>query len=233
MTDETVIQVAYADDHKVVRKGIISFINELGGIEVVIEADNGKELIEKIEKSGIIPDVCIVDINMPGMNGFDTTIALKQKWRKIKVLVLTAFEVELYLVRMISYGANGYLLKSCDPDEIKKAIVAIHNDGMYYADYRTRNLVNDVKSERVMLPRLTEGEMQLLNHCCSDLSYGQIAEKIGVTQKSLEGHRDNLCRKLGINSRIGLAMFAMQFGLVTKEINTSVDGNFLKKNAYK
>ena len=229
MIDDTMIRIAYADDHKVVRKGIISFINELGGIDVVIEADNGRILIEKIENASKIPDVCIVDINMPEMNGFDTTIALKKKWPDIKVLILTAFEVELYLIRMISYGANGYLLKNCDPDEIKKAIFAVHNDGMYYADHRTQHLVNRVNNGEIKLLKLTEGELQLLSYICSDLSYMQIAEKTGTTIKGVEGHRDNLFRKLDIKSRTGLAMFAMQFGLITKEINTSEDGIFLKK----
>ncbi len=229
MTDEQIIRVAYADDHKVVRKGIISFMNDLGGIEVVIEADNGRQLIEKIEKAQEIPDVCVIDINMPEMNGFDTTVALKKKWPDIKVLILTAFEVELYLIRMITYGANGYLLKSCDPDEIKKAIVAIHKDGMYYADHKTRHFFYAVRNEEIKLPKLTDGELQLLYNCCSDLSYSQIAEKTGTTVKSVEGHRDNLFRKLNTNSRVSLAMFAMQFGLITKEINTSEDGKFLHK----
>ena len=229
MTDELVIRVAYADDHKVVRKGIISFINRLGGIQVDIEADNGRDLIKQIEAAKEIPDICMLDINMPEMNGFDTIIELKKKWPDIKVLVLTVFDVEIYIIRMIMYGANGYLLKSCDPDEIKNAIVSIYNHGMYYSDVVTRHFFNSVKNKEIKIPNLTGREIQVLNLCCGDLSYAQIAEKIGTTTRSVEGYRDSLFKKLNTNSRVSLAMFAVQFGLVPVEIYTSEDKNFLQK----
>jgi two-component system, NarL family, invasion response regulator UvrY len=229
MTDELVIRVAYADDHKVVRKGIISFINKLGGILVDIEADNGRDLIKQIGEAVEIPDICMLDINMPEMNGFDTIVELRKKWPDIKVLVLTAFDIEIYIIRMIMYGANGYLLKSCDPDEIKNAIFSIYNNGMYYSDVITRHFFNAVRDKEIKLPNLTGREIQVLNLCCGDLSYGQIAEKIGTTTRSVEGYRDSLFKKLNTNSRVSLAMFAVQFGLVPVEIYTSGDKNFLQK----
>ena len=229
MTDELVIRVAYADDHKVVRKGIISFINKLGGILVDIEADNGRDLIKQIEQAREIPDICMLDINMPEMNGFDTIVELKKKWPDIKVLVLTVFDVEIYIIRMIMYGANGYLLKSCDPDEIKNAIFSIHNSGMYYSDIVTRQFFNSVINKEIKIPNLTGREIQVLNNCCSDLSYAQIAEKIGTTTRSVEGYRDSLFKKLNTNSRVSLSMFAVQFGLVPVEIYTSEDKQFLQK----
>jgi len=223
------INIAYADDHKIVRKGIISFINELGGMKVCVEANNGKELIANIEKSTIIPDICILDISMPVMNGFDTIVELKKKWPELKVLVLTVFQTDIYIIRMIMYGANGYLLKSSDPEEIKKAIGIVYNNGAYFSDSTTRHFFNAVQNKQIKLPNLTAREIQVLNYCCGDLSYAQIAEKIGTTTRSVEGYRDSLFKKLKTNSRVSLALFAVQFGLVPLEINIFEDKNFLQK----
>jgi len=225
------MNIAYADDHKIVRKGIISFMNELGGINVVAEANNGRELIDNIIKSDIVPDVCILDISMPVMNGFDTIVELKKRWPNIKVLVLTIFQTDIYIIRMIMYGANGYLLKNCDPEEIKKALTTICNNGVYFSDSTARHFFNAVQNEEIKLPSLTAREMQVLHMCCSDLSYAQIAEKIGTTTRSVEGYRDSLFKKLKTGSRVSLAMFAVQFGLVPMEINTFEDKNFLQKKA--
>jgi len=229
MIDESIIHVAYAEDHKAVRKGIISFINDLGGIQVDIEADNGNDLIQQIQKAKELPDVCILDINMKGMNGFETIQELKKKWPAIKVLVLTIFDLEMYIIRMILYGANGYLLKSCDPEEIKNAVIAIHKYGIYYSEVATRQFFKAVHNKEIKLPQFTTKELQLLHYCSSDLSYSQIAEKTGTTKRAVEGHRDSLFKKLNTHSRICLALFAVQFGLTQLDINSSDDSKFLNK----
>src|SRR5690606_33677819 len=126
------IHIAYADDHTAVRKGIISFLSGLGGIVVDIEANNGKELIKQLEKVKRLPDVCLLDINMPQMDGFETLVEIKKRWQSMKVLILTVHDAELYVIRMIRNGANGYLLKSCDPEEIKKALFTIDTKGVYF-----------------------------------------------------------------------------------------------------
>jgi len=111
---EQPILVAFADDHLLVRESIVSFIEMLGGIKVIIEADNGKTLIEQIEHSKIMPDTCIIDIQMPEMNGFETVKILKERWPQINILVLSGFKDDLY-AQMIRLGVNGYLLKNCAP----------------------------------------------------------------------------------------------------------------------
>jgi len=228
MIDEP-IRVAFADDHIAVRKGIIAFINNLGGIQFDIEADNGKELLKQIEKAGECPDVCLLDINMPEMNGFDTLIELKKKWPDIKVIILTVFELENYIIRMVRNGANGYLLKSCDPREIKKAILSVYHDGMYYSNKMNPNFFQAILGGDIKLANLTAKEIQVLKYSCSDLHFTQIAKKIGTTPRSVDGIRDSLHKKLNVNSRIGLAMFAVQVGLVTIEMNTSEDKKYLHK----
>jgi DNA-binding NarL/FixJ family response regulator len=210
------ILVAFADDHTTVRKTVAAFLTGLGGIEVIIQAANGKELIDAIEASERKPDVVVVDINMPVMNGFETVLRLKERWEHIRILVLTTFMDELYVCKMIRYGANGYLSKDCDPEEIKRALVAICEQGMYYSDFFVEKMAVVVKDKKKE-PRITERELQFMKHCISDLTYFQIASLMKTTQKSVEGYRDSLFRKLGINSRVGLAIFAIKSGLVTME----------------
>ena len=217
---EKIIRIAYADDHVLVRKGIISFLNGLGGMSVDIEADNGKELLDKIEKANDLPDVCLLDINMPDMNGFETIVKLKERWPQMKVLVFTVFELDVYIIRMVAYGANGYLLKSSGPDEIKKAISVVYRDGMYFSDAISRQNYHEMQTTQ-KFPVLTVKEEQLLKYSCTDLSYAQIAEQVGVSFKSIEGVKERLFQKLNITNRVSLAMYAVQTGAVTIEMNTS------------
>lgn len=213
------ITVAYADDHVAVRKAITSYLHDLGGIEVAIEADNGKELIEKIETGNVIPDVCIIDLKMPVLNGFETVPILRQKWKDIKILVLSTFMEEPYVVKMIRAGVNGYLSKSCDPEEIKAALLAIHIEGRYYSELFMENVALAIQQEQEKPTRISEKERVFLIHSCSDMSYAEIALKMKCTVKSVEGYRDNLFRKLGVNSRVSLVLYAIKSGLVPIENN--------------
>ncbi len=221
MNDKELLRIAYAEDHTVVRKGLVALLNGMSGMHVDIEADNGLDLVAKIEKAKTLPHVCILDINMPGMNGFDTIQELKKKWPAIKVLVLTVFDIEYYFIRMIMSGANGYMLKSSDPDEIRKALFAIHENGMYYSDAGTRSYIQAILNKEIKLPNLTATEVIVLKHCCGDLSYSEIAAQMGTTSRSVEGYRDSLFKKLNVNSRVSLAMFAVQFGIAPVDIYTS------------
>ena len=219
------IKVAYADDHVLVRKGIIGLINS-EEINVTIEADNGKELIQKLEKAKEIPDVCLLDINMKVMNGFDTIIVLKRKWPEMKVLALTVFDKEIYIIRMIRYGASGYLLKNCDPEDIKRAVTVVYNNGTYYSEIMTRQFFNAVQYGQIKLQEFTAKEKQLLEYCPSDLSYEEIAQKMQVSERAVAGYRDSLFKKLNIHSRPSLAMFAIQFGIVPENTHIFRDKFF-------
>lgn len=208
-----IVKVAYADDHTSVRKGIISYLHELGGIKVIIEAEDGGELIDKMEQSKIQPDVCIVDINMP-MNGFETVAVIREKWPGRKVLILSTYAEDMYVVRMIRAGANGYLSKACDPDEIKEAILSIHRNGHYYSDLYMEKSILAIQDKTIRVSDLTEKELTVLKLCCSEMTYSQIAQYMKCTSKSVEGYRDSLFRKLEVNSRVSLALFAVKMGLV-------------------
>jgi two-component system, NarL family, invasion response regulator UvrY len=233
MVNQRTIHIAYAEDHKIVRKGVISFLNRMVGIQVDIDVNNGSELIKAIESAQTVPDVCIIDINMPEMNGFDTLLALKEQWPDIKVLVLTVYDIEAYIVRMVMNGANGYLLKSCDPEELKTAILTVYYNGMYYNESITHQFVQDIKNKVIRLPTLSAREIQILKYCCTDMNYAQIAETIHTTTRSVEGYRDSLFRKLNVHNRVSLAMLAVQLGLVLIEMPNADSKNPVYKKTKK
>ena len=217
MQKDQIINIAYAEQHIAVRQGIISLLNSYGGVKTIIEADNGKDLLLQITRSKTKPDICILDINMPVMNGLETLIALKKKWPEIGVLVLTISYPDIVIMNMIMAGANGYMLKSCNPQEIKEAIVWIYNNGVYFSGIVTRSYFNAVQHKEIKLPHFTEHELDVLKRCCSNLSYEQMAQDMGTTTRSVNGLRDSLFKKLNINNRVSLAMFAIQTGLVNIE----------------
>jgi len=230
MIKDPCIHVAYADDHTLVRTSVISYIQNLGGIYADIEATNGLDLIKQLEHASKLPDIVMLDINMPGMDGFETLQYLKRKWPDIKSLILTAFEAEWHLIKMINIGINGYLLKNCHPRTIKLALETIQEFGVYYADAAEEHFYNKVQDGKIKLPHITDKEMEYLKYCPTDLSYSQIAAQMNTTVKAIEGYMTRLCEKLHIRGRIGLAMFAIQFGyskVDTKAISKMVIG--LKK----
>src|ERR1035437_4165307 len=222
MKNETVIHIAFADDHLSTRKGIIAFLEKIGGICVDIEAENGKDLIKQLKNVRTLPETVLLDISMKEMDGFDTIEVLKTKWPDLKVLVLTGSESELYLIRMIRKGANGYLLKSCHPVEIKQALIAIRETGNYYSDAATSKYFQKVKTGVVGLPDFTEMQLEFLRYCPTDFGYDQIAYNMNTTEKALESCKTRICDKLHLEekhrTRMNLAMYAIHFGLFHPEL---------------
>ena len=223
------IRVAIAEDHTLVRDSLKMQIEALSGISFLFAAKNGKELIQNIQRSQNLPHVCILDINMPQLDGFDTLNELKNKWPEIGVLMLTGYEHEMFIVRTILDGASGYLEKTCDFSTVATAIRSIHSTGMFFSDTISMKFLASVKNRRISLPVFTVSELEVLKHCCSDMSYGEIAAKMGCTQKSVEGHKDSLFRKLEVNNRVGLVLFAIQYGIVQLDSHKINSSKFFRK----
>lgn len=207
------IQVAYADDHVLVRKGTISLLSS-DEIRFVIEADNGREMMQKLEKAKRVPDICMVDISMPVMDGFALVSEIREKYPLMRTLVLTAYKSNLNIVRMIRAGANGYLVKSTSPAEVKAALQIIHNTGFYFSELITNNLYKSIQDVKPSSITFTEREMEFLTHCCSDLSYDQIAGEMGISPKTIQGYCERIFAKFGVNSRLGLVIVALKSGIV-------------------
>ena len=163
------IKVAIAEDHTVVRDGLIGMIHQHSPYKVVADAENGSELLSKIAKLRTLPDVCILDISMPVLNGYDTAIALKKLYPEMKLLALTMLTEEYSIIRMIMSGAHGYLPKNCRFQELQKAIGVVYTEGYYYSKMASAKAFAVVKQN--LLPHL----VCLKKTANNDLGGGKVA----------------------------------------------------------
>lgn len=217
LTDQ--IKVAFAEDHVAVRKAIISIV-EMGSKNIIfsIEADDGIKLLERLNQAATLPDICILDINMPNMDGHTVLLEIRKKWPSIKFLILTAFNDEYSILRMIKSGAGGYLLKSCSPSEIVEALEDIHLTGYHYSDVASKHVFSLVDKNIVKIKEaFSEAELDILRYSTTNLSFEEMAAKMNLPAKNIEGKKDRLYAKLKIKSRAELALFAFQSGLVPLE----------------
>lgn len=213
---ESKIRIAIADDHEIVLNGVKEIILSFGKFSVDIEAHNGKELFQKLTAAEKLPDIVVMDVSMPVWDGYETLDAIRKKWPELKVLVLTMHKHELGIIKMFRSGANGYLLKNSPPSELLKALQSIFDNGLYFSEVASSNLYHRLQHSNIM-PSLTEKEIQLLKYCHTDLTYKEIADKLNITERSVAGYRTSLFEKLGVNSRAGLVVCAIQMGLVPVE----------------
>lgn len=219
------IKVAYADDHDMMRAGLCSLLNNRSKVRVVLDARNGKELIQKLETQKELPDVVILDIFMPYLDGFDTLKELRSRWPEIKILALTGHNTDYYHVKMVLAGANGYMLKNSGPVEIEIAIQEIHETGEYRSDKTNAQFMNAITKGNAVLPTLSDKEAKFLQHCCSDMSYSQIAEKMGITISAVDWTREGLFKKFKVQNRAGLVNCGLRYGLVPSQFTDSIGEN--------
>lgn len=217
MTTPPLIKIAVADDHTVMRKGVIELINSFGEFKVIMDAVNGKELVEKMVSASTLPDICILDINMPVQNGYETAAQIKQRWPEIKILALSMLSEEFSVIRMLRNGASGYILKDCDPMELRRALLGVHNHSFYHSELLTNRLIMNLHKKDNRSANLTDKETEFLSYCCKDLTYTKIAERMNVSPRTIEDYRDALFNKLNIKSRIALAIFSLRMGLCSPE----------------
>jgi two-component system, NarL family, invasion response regulator UvrY len=215
------VKLALVDDHTLFRKGLISLIEMVSAdYTILFEADNGLELQQKIN-SHHPPDIILMDINMPGMDGFLSVQWLNEKFPLVKILVVSMIEKEETIVRMLKMGVKGYLCKDVEPKELGEALLAIRNKGFYYTDFITGKLVhslqdnhpgNATKTEALNL--MNDREKDFLQLACSEYTYNEIAAKMFLSPKTIDGYRNALFEKLQVKSRVGLALYAVKHGLV-------------------
>lgn len=210
------IQVAIADDHTLLRKALAKLITSFDNYTVLFEADNGKEIKNKITQH-IVPDVILLDVNMPEMDGYETASWLYRYHPQIKVLALSMFSDEKTIIKMLRLGAKGYILKNIDPDELKNALDSVVKKNFYLSEYISGKIISglhkdvDRQEESVAL---TEKEKEFLKLICSEITYKDIAAKMYVSPRTVDEYRNHLFEKLKVKSRIGLVMYAIRNGLV-------------------
>lgn len=216
-TKNQIIKVAYAEDHIAVRDAMVDYLEKGEEIKVTLLGDNGQMLLEKMILAAEFPDVCLIDINMPLMNGFSLLLEIRKRWPQLPCLVLTSFVEESYIINMVKAGANGYILKSCTGKELIEAVKCVYTNGHFFNELLNEQAIASILLENKKSPILNEREIQLMQLVCSDLSYADIGVKWDTTYKTVEGVKDRLCSKLQITSRIGLVLAAIRMGYYTIE----------------
>lgn len=213
-----------ADDHPMHLIPVGIFIEQEEGIKVVAQGTDGSSLIEKMVVLDELPNVCLLDINMEPMDGFQTLVEIKKRWPQIYCLILTAFPDDPNIIQMIRLGANGFLIKSMGPAEVVKAIKAVMEHGYYYSNVANETTYNLVKDNKVKMQELNPREIEFLKYTCTDLTYPEIAAEMKSTPKAITGLRDRLCEKLDVDSRVSLALTAVALKLYIPNAH-----NYLKR----
>jgi len=212
------IKVFLADDHLILREGISSLLQKVPDIEVVGEAGDGREAVAKVAQ--LVPDVVLMDITMPGLNGLEATQQIKQKTPQVKVLILTMHETDQYLSGMLRAGASGYVVKTTATSELISAIRAVHQGDVYLYPTIARMLVEDylqrVKAgeQKPSYEGLTPREREILMYIAEDKKNKEIADLLGISIRTVQAHRTNLMDKLGAHDRTELVKYAISKGMI-------------------
>jgi len=215
----SVKHVAVVDDHTMVRKGLISLINLFPNYQILFDAANGNDFVRQL-KPDQLPDIVLLDIAMPEMDGYATAGWLAANYPDVKILCLSTMDSERAIIRMIRSGAKGYVLKDAEPAELKQAFDEVLSRGYYYNDLVSRKIMQSVhlrvedKSEQAIFARLSERELLFLRLACSEKTYAEIAKEMFVSDRTVDGYRDTLFRKLNISSRVGLVIYAVKNEIV-------------------
>lgn len=212
------MKIAIADDYKIYRDGIKVGLSKDPNLEVVLEADNGKELLKGMETE--LPDVIIMDLKMPVMDGIEATIAIKKLYSHVKVLVVTMYDDEQFIVHLMQSGANGYLLKNADSPEIIKAIYAVYENGYYFNDLVNKAMLKKLVTKGNIKPsfnqnvNFTDRELEVLKLICDGKTAAEIGAEIFLSPRSVEGIRQRLSEKIGVRNIAGLVMFAVKNDII-------------------
>ena len=210
--------IVLTDDHVLLRNGLAELVKSQGHI-VLFEADNGKDFISKLN-ANTLPDIVLLDINMPEMDGYETAQWIKTNHPDIKVLALSMYDNETSIIRMLKCGARGYILKDSEPAELKAAIRDLMEKGFYYSELVSGKLMHAINKMdddgdglKSLVP-LSDREADFLKYTCTELTYKEIADKMFVSPRTIDGYRDALFEKLKVKTRVGLVMYAIKNGIV-------------------
>jgi len=206
------IQIALVDDHRLFRSGIASLINNFVGYATIFEAANGDEMISKI-KAGLKPDIILLDINMPGMDGIHTADWLRNNYREIQIIVLSMFDDAEKVLAMLKLGVRGYLLKDSEPIEFEQALLKVSQGEVYYPEFVTKLLVDSINNP-IDFDKLNVREIEFLKYVATELTYKEIADQMRISVRTVDGYRDQLFEKLHVRSRVGLVLYAIKNKLI-------------------
>ncbi|MFT4024959.1 MAG: response regulator transcription factor [Flavihumibacter sp.] len=209
--------IVIADDHRLIAESLSHLINEMTEFEVTHVASNGKVLLEYLDKATVEPEIAILDINMPIMNGVTAAREITARFPLLKMLALSMNDDETSVIQMIRAGCRGYLLKDCTQAELHRALTEILERGFYYSDFVTGKLIHTIhKEEKTPAPvfKLSDREMEFIKYAASEMTYKEIAITMRLSERTIDGYREALFEKLQVRSRVGLVLFAIRYGLV-------------------
>jgi DNA-binding NarL/FixJ family response regulator len=213
-------KIGIVDDQALVRKGLSMLVNIFPNHQVIFEAAHGIELQERLA-NGLKPDLILLDIAMPMMDGYETAKWLTTYHPEIRILALSTMDSEFAIIKMIKNGAKGYVLKDAEPTELVQAIDSMMGKGYFYNDSVTLKVMQnihhlmDADNLLSVFAHITDRELQFIKQACSEKSYREIAHEMCVSERTVEGYRDAVCKKLNLNTRVGLALFAVKHNLVS------------------
>lgn len=211
-------KVVIVDDHRLITKAIASIINDFLEFEVIYDAENGSDLISKLSTNYIQPEIILLDVSMPVMNGIQTAEWLQENKPEIRTMALSVQDDEETLLAMIKNGAKGYLHKNVHPDELEAALRGLRDQGVYFPAWASTKIANSMlnsnstKRSTDKIEDISAREAEFLSYVCLDLTYKEIADKMCCSHRTVEGYRDSLFEKLNMHSRVALALFAVKKG---------------------
>mgnify|MGYP005841374827 CR=1 FL=1 len=210
------IDIVITDDHKLFRKGMASLLEDFDFVENIYEAGNGVELLSILDEAKSLPDLILLDLQMPEMDGMVATVKIRKKYPDLKIIILTMQDDEQIILHMIQQGVNGYLMKNADPDELEIAIKSVLLKEMYFPENISKLVYGSLneKKNKWKISDLTGREYEVLNLICKEFTANEIAQKLNVSPRTVEGYRTKLLDKTGAKNIAGLVVFAFKNRLV-------------------
>ena len=213
------IRIAVVDDHSLFRKGMISILQLVSDFEVVMEATNGLEFLHKLQNTPV--DVVLMDLQMPQLDGTKATEIIREKFPHVKVIILSMHDEDKYILHLMEIGANGYLLKDNDPEEVEKAIRKVIETDIYFSDFVSKVMLRKMTRKNQQENKIfnyktdiSDREKEVLVHTCEGLTTTEIGEILSLSPRTVEGHRLRMIEKLGVKNTAGLVAFAIKNNLV-------------------
>jgi len=205
--------VVIVDDHILIAKALESIVTHFKDFEVLYVCENGRRLQENLANHAKVPDIILLDISMPEMDGFETVLWLQSEYTEVKTIALSMQGDDSSVIKMVRNGSKGYLLKNTSPAELEKALIRVRDDGFYYPEWASKIIFSNFKHhEESTALKFSDREKEFLKYAVTELSYKEIAEKMCCSPRTVESYRDQLCEKLELKTRVGLAVFALKNG---------------------
>lgn len=212
------IKIAITDDHKLFRRGMNGMVSDFEEIEVLFEAGSGQELLDELKNTTI--DLVLLDLEMPEMDGIATTPVLRNQFPEVKIIILTMHDDDQMIAHLMELGAHGYLLKDAEPEEVETAIRTTIENGFYFNERVSKAMLAGLVQKKKVKPTfshqtdLSEREVEVLKLICQEFTSQEIADKLFISKRTVEGHRNRLLEKIGAKNTVGLVVFAAHHGML-------------------